>query len=104
MPAEPTTPSTKTKSAGLFKEAISIDPDYLEARSSYAGALLDAGDMDEAIRQLNVVTQRDPKKRHGLLPALAGLCAQERLRRCIQAARQAILLTPGQRRSAFLAG
>jgi len=43
-----------------FKQAIETDPDYVEARSSYAAALLDAGDMDEAVRQLNVVTQREP--------------------------------------------
>jgi len=68
------------KSLEYFKQAISIDPDYLEARSSYAGALLDAGDMDEAIRQLNVVTQRDAT---------------------IQAARQAIDLTPGNAEAHF---
>ncbi len=44
-----------------FKNAIDTDPDYMEARSSYAGALLDQGDADEAIRQLNVVTQRTPE-------------------------------------------
>jgi tetratricopeptide (TPR) repeat protein/uncharacterized caspase-like protein len=42
-----------------FKQAIQIDPDYLEARVSYAGGLLDAGDMDESVRQLNFVMQRD---------------------------------------------
>ncbi|MGC8550420.1 MAG: tetratricopeptide repeat protein [Acidobacteriaceae bacterium] len=49
------------KALQFFREAISIDPDYMEARASYAGALLDAGQMDEAVRQLNVVTQREPK-------------------------------------------
>ena len=48
------------KSLQFFREAISIDPDYMEARASYAGALLDTGQMDEAVRQLNVVTQREP--------------------------------------------
>ena len=43
-----------------FKMAIEIDPDYLEARASYAAALLEAGDLDEAVRQLNVVTLREP--------------------------------------------
>lgn len=49
------------KALQFFREAISIDPDYMEARASYAAALLDSGQMDEAVRQLNVVTQRDPK-------------------------------------------
>ncbi|MCP5116249.1 MAG: tetratricopeptide repeat protein, partial [bacterium] len=43
-----------------FQRAIEIDPDYMEARSSFAGMLLDIGNVDEAIRQLNVVTQRNP--------------------------------------------
>ena len=49
-----------TDAVTAFKQAITTDPDYMEARSSYAGALLDEGDMDEAVRQLNVVTQREP--------------------------------------------
>jgi tetratricopeptide (TPR) repeat protein len=43
-----------------LKQATEIDPDYEEARASYAAALLDAGDLDEAVRQLNVVTRREP--------------------------------------------
>jgi uncharacterized caspase-like protein/tetratricopeptide (TPR) repeat protein len=48
-----------------FKLAIENDPDYVEARASYAAALLDAGDMDEAVRQLNIVTQRQPENGMG---------------------------------------
>jgi tetratricopeptide (TPR) repeat protein len=48
-----------------FKVAIETDPDYVEARASYAGALLDAGDMDEAVRQLDVVTRREPQNGMG---------------------------------------
>jgi tetratricopeptide (TPR) repeat protein len=43
-----------------LKQATEIDPDYEEARASYAAALLDAGDLDEAVRQLNIVTRREP--------------------------------------------
>ena len=43
-----------------FQRAIEIDPDYMEARASFAGMLLDVGDVDEAIRQLNMVTRRNP--------------------------------------------
>jgi tetratricopeptide (TPR) repeat protein len=48
-----------------FKQAIDTDPDYVEARASYAAALLDAGDLDEAVRQLNIVTQRQPENGMG---------------------------------------
>jgi tetratricopeptide (TPR) repeat protein len=47
------------KAEKYFKLAIELDPDYLEARASYAGMLLDTGSVDEAIRQLNAVVQRD---------------------------------------------
>jgi tetratricopeptide (TPR) repeat protein len=47
------------KGEKYFKLAIELDPDYLEARASYAGMLLDTGTVDEAIRQLNAVVQRD---------------------------------------------
>jgi tetratricopeptide (TPR) repeat protein len=43
-----------------FRKAIEIDPDYMDARSSYAAVLLDEGNMDEAVRQLDVVTKRVP--------------------------------------------
>ena len=47
------------KSEAAFRKAIEIDPDYMEARVSLAGMLLDIGGTDEAIRQLNIVTQRE---------------------------------------------
>ena len=37
-----------------------MDPDYLEAHANYGGILLDTGDVDEAVRQLNTVLQRGP--------------------------------------------
>src|SRR5712691_13241400 len=46
------------KSQAALKRAVDIDPDYLEARVSLAGMLLDTGAVDESIRQLNLVTQR----------------------------------------------
>jgi len=49
-------------SLASFKQAIALDPDYEEARASYAGALLDTGDLDEAVRQLDVVTRREPER------------------------------------------
>ncbi|MGP8250716.1 MAG: tetratricopeptide repeat protein [Terracidiphilus sp.] len=89
------------KSLEFFKEAISIDPDYLEARSSYAGALLDAGDMDEAIRQLNVVTQRDPKNGMAYYLLSQAFARKGDYDDAVQAARQAIVFTPGNAEAHF---
>jgi len=46
------------KAEQYFRQAIQIDADYAEARASFAGMLLDTGNVDEAIRQLNTVTGR----------------------------------------------
>ena len=48
------------KAEQYFRQAIQIDADYAEARASFAGMLLDTGNVDEAIRQLNIVTGRQP--------------------------------------------
>ncbi len=42
-----------------FKQAVQIEPDDMDARIAYAGGLLDQGDLDEAIRQLNFVHLHD---------------------------------------------
>jgi tetratricopeptide (TPR) repeat protein/uncharacterized caspase-like protein len=89
------------KSLEYFKEAISIDPDYLEARSSYAGALLDAGDMDEAVRQLNIVTQRDPKNGMAYYLLSQSFARKGDYDDAVQAARQAIALTPANAEAHF---
>ena len=61
------------KSEAAFRKAIEIDPDYMEARVSLAGMLLDIGGTDEAIRQLNIVTQREKTQRACALHAGAGV-------------------------------
>jgi tetratricopeptide (TPR) repeat protein/uncharacterized caspase-like protein len=48
------------KAIAAFKKAIEIEIDYMDARTSYAAVLLDTGDLDEAVRQLDVVTRRNP--------------------------------------------
>ncbi|MGA2219512.1 MAG: tetratricopeptide repeat protein [Terracidiphilus sp.] len=89
------------KALEFFKEAISIDPDYLEARSSYAGALLDAGDMDESIRQLNVVTQRDKNSGMAYYLLSQAFARKGDYDDAIQAARKAIDLTPANAEAHF---
>ena len=84
----------EAKAQQYFKQAIAIDPDYLEARANYAGMLLDVGDVDEAIRQLNTVLTRQPD--HTV--ALTMLAQADRLKglypKAIEAAQKAIQLSP----------
>jgi tetratricopeptide (TPR) repeat protein len=89
------------KAEEYFKQAISIDPDYLEARSSYAGALLDAGDMDEAIRQLNIVTQRDPVNGMAWYLLSQAFARKADYDDAIRAAREAIQLRPNNAEAHF---
>lgn len=82
------------KSQAAFRKAIEIDPDYLEARASLAGSLLDTGAVDEAIRQLNVVTQRDTSNAMAFYLEAEAYRLKEAYPQAIEAARQAIKLTP----------
>jgi tetratricopeptide (TPR) repeat protein len=82
------------KAQQYFKKAIEIDPDYLEAHANYAGMLLDIGDVDEAIRQINIVLTRQPK--HAM--ALTMLAQAYRLKglypQSVEAAQKAVQLAP----------
>jgi tetratricopeptide (TPR) repeat protein len=82
------------KSREAFKRAIDIDPDYLEARSAYGGMLLDIGDLDESIRQLNAVVQRDPKHALAHCMLAQALCRKELYEDSIESARKSISLNP----------
>jgi tetratricopeptide (TPR) repeat protein len=84
----------EAKSQAAFRKAIELDPDYLEARASLAGTLLDTGALDEAIRQLNVVTQRDPSNAMAFYLEAEAYRLKEAYRQAIEAARNAIRLTP----------
>jgi len=77
-----------------FKMAIDIDPDYLEARASYAAALLEAGDLDEAVRQLNVVTVREPENGMGWYLLSQAYARKDDYLDGTTAARHAIQATP----------
>ncbi|MBZ5727332.1 MAG: caspase family protein [Acidobacteriia bacterium] len=82
------------KAQQYYKKAIEIDPDYLEAHANYAGMLLDIGDVDESIRQIDIVLRRQPD--HAVaLTMLAQACRLKNLfPQSIEAARKAIRLTP----------
>jgi tetratricopeptide (TPR) repeat protein len=82
------------KSQAAFRKAIEIDPDYLEARVSLAGSLLDTGAVDEAIRQLNTVTERDSSNAMAFYLEAEAYRLKEAYPQAIDAARTAIKLTP----------
>ncbi len=82
------------KAEQAFRKAIEIDPDYLEARSSFAGMLLDIGGTDEAIRQLTVVVQRDPKDGMAHYLLAQALRTKDQFAQSIEAANRAIQLNP----------
>ncbi len=85
----------KEQEAGkAFQRAIEIDPDYLEAHASYAGFLLDTGDLDEALRQLNVVRLRDSNNAMMWYLLSQVYCRKAAYPQAIDAARKAIALTP----------
>lgn len=83
------------KSQAAFRKAIEIDPDYREARVSLAGMLLDIGAVDESIRQLNAVTQRDKSNAMALYLQAQAYRMKELYSQSIDSARAAIKLTPG---------
>ena len=82
------------KAQQAFKRAIEIDPDYLEARASFAGMLLDIGDADEAIRQLTVVARRDPQNAMAQYLLAQAFRMKDQYPQSIEAARTAIQLNP----------
>jgi tetratricopeptide (TPR) repeat protein len=81
-------------SEAAFRKAIEIDPDYLEARVSLAGMLLDTGAVDESIRQLNLVTQRDKSNATALYLQAQAYRMKELYAQSIDSARASIKLAP----------
>ena len=61
------------------RRRLQLDPDYLEARASYGGALLDSGNLDESIRQLNRGDAEGAGPGDGMVSAVAGLLQEGRL-------------------------
>jgi tetratricopeptide (TPR) repeat protein len=84
-----------------FRKAIEIDPDYLEAHSSFAGMLLDIGNVDESIRQLNICVQRDDKHAMSWYLLAEAYRMKEAFPQSIESARKAIQLTPNKAEAHF---
>jgi tetratricopeptide (TPR) repeat protein len=84
----------EAKSEAAYRKAIEIDPDYMEARVGLAGMLLDIGGVDESIRQLNIVTQRDKSNATALYLQAQAYRMKELYPQAIDSARAAIKLAP----------
>jgi len=84
-----------------MRKAVEIDPDYLEAHASYAGVLLDTGDLDEALRQLNVVRLRDPDNAMMWYLLSQVYCRKAAYPEAIDASQKAIRLTPNNAEAHF---
>ena len=82
------------KAQQYYKKAIEIDPDYLEAHANYGGMLLDIGSVDEAIRQFNIVLQRNPNHPVSLTLLAQAYRLKELYPQSIEAAQKSIKLTP----------
>lgn len=82
------------KSEAAFRRAIEIDKDYTEARVSLAGMLLDKGAIDEAIRQLNIVTQREKTNAVALYLQAQAYRMKELYPQAIDSAKSAIRIAP----------
>jgi tetratricopeptide (TPR) repeat protein len=82
------------KAQKAFRRALEIDPDSIEARISFGGMLLDIGDFDEAIRQLNTVVQREPNQALGLSLLAQAYRMKDMYPQSIESARKAIRLLP----------
>lgn len=89
------------KAVAAFKKAIEIDPDYMDARSSYAAALLDQGGLDEAVRQLDVVTRRNPQDAMAWYLMSQAYARQSSFEQGRDAAQKAVKLTPANGEAHF---
>ena len=82
------------KAQQYYKKAIQIDPDYMEAHANYAGMLLDIGDVDEALRQINTVLTLQPSHAIALTMLAQAYRFKELYPQSIDAAHKAISLAP----------
>jgi tetratricopeptide (TPR) repeat protein len=91
----------QSKAREYFQKSIDTDPDFMEARSSFGGMLLDIGDVDTAIRQLNIVVQRDSKQSQAYYLLAQAFRMKEAYKESIDAARHAIALAPANAEAHF---
>jgi tetratricopeptide (TPR) repeat protein len=91
----------EANSEKYFKLAIQIDPDFTDARASYGGMLLDRGDLDEAVRQLNAAVQKEKNNDMAWYLLSVALARKEAFDQSVQAAREAVRLAPNRAEAHF---
>jgi tetratricopeptide (TPR) repeat protein len=91
------------KAKEYFQRSVEIDPDYVEARASYGGMLLDIGDTDLAIRQLDAVIRREPRHTQAQYLLAEAFRLKGAYNESIESARRADRNIAGQCRSPILA-
>jgi tetratricopeptide (TPR) repeat protein len=77
-----------------LERAVALDPDRMEARLGLASVLLDVGDLDEAVRQLTVVSQREPGNGMAWYLLSQAYAREGAYPQAVSAGRTAITLTP----------
>lgn len=83
-----------TEAISSFRKAIEIDPDSLEARTSYAAVMLDEGDLDESTRQLDFVTRRNGENGVAWWLLSQAFARKAAYPQCRDAAAKAVQFTP----------
>ena len=91
----------EANSKKYFRLAITIDPDYTEARATYGETLLDRGDNDEAVRQLNAAVQKEKNNDMAWYLLSVALARKEAYDQAIQAAREAVRFAPNRPEAHF---
>lgn len=86
--------SKDADSLQMLKKAVTLDPTYIEAKTQYAGQLIESGDPDEAIRQLTDALRMDPKNDQALAYLSRAYYDKGVLDRSIQTADQALAVRP----------
>ncbi|PYT31178.1 MAG: hypothetical protein DMG57_06130 [Acidobacteria bacterium] len=89
------------KAEQYFRKAVEIDADYVEAHASYAGMLLDIGNVDEAVRQLISAVGRDAKCSMGWYLLAQAYRMKDAYPQSIEAAGKAIQLAPNNAEAHF---
>jgi tetratricopeptide (TPR) repeat protein len=84
-----------------YRKALEIDPDYVEARASFGGMLVDKGAADEAIRHLDAAITRDKKNGLAYYLLANAYFLKDDYAQSIDAAKEAIRLIPGKAESYF---
>jgi tetratricopeptide (TPR) repeat protein len=79
-----------------FQQAVNLDPTYVEARVEYAGALIEDGDPDEAIRQLTEALRLDPRNDEACSRLSRAYLDKGESGLAVQYADQAIALDPSK--------